>query len=316
MVYTLDPGGDVADGVRGIARDQVRIARSDLDEPGDDLVEAIHDCRKRCKKLRGLARLVRPALVGEQYEIANATFRDAARELSTLRDAHALLETFDAVCDAQRHHLPDDGLDGVRRRLRTRSAAATRAATVDDPRVAAALDLLRHGETLIEGWELEASGFDALAGGLHKTYRRGRTALDEAARSPTSEAFHEYRKRVKYTWYHVRLLDATAPAVLDPLEDRLHHLSDTLGDDHDLAVLSEQLLADPDAFAGREQVAAAMIVIDGQRADLQRRALAAGARLHAEKPKAFVKRIRAYWDAWHEHGPELGTGEIGALAAQ
>ena len=81
MAFTFDPGADVLDELRNIAHDQLGAAISDLVEPGDDLVEAIHDCRKRCKKLRGLVRLVRPAL-GDQYSDANATFRDAGRELT------------------------------------------------------------------------------------------------------------------------------------------------------------------------------------------------------------------------------------------
>ena len=47
----------------------------------------VHDVRKRCKKVRGLLRLVRPGL-GPDYRRANADVRDAARELSSLRDAH------------------------------------------------------------------------------------------------------------------------------------------------------------------------------------------------------------------------------------
>lgn len=203
----------------------------------------------------------------------------------------------------------------MREELWLRSARARRAAAPDADPVAGALARLRHGEQLIDGWKLDGTGFDAIAGGLQKTYRRGRRALDAAIEAPTSQAFHEYRKRVKYTWYHVRLLEETAAALLGPLEQRLHALSDTLGDEHDLAVLSAQLLTDPDEFGGDDQVSAAMLIIDGQRADLQRRAISAGARLHAERPEAFVRRIAAYWDAWHEHGPELPTGEIDDLVA-
>lgn len=65
MAYRIDPGADLQEELRAIARDQVEAALSDLSDPTDDVVAAVHDCRKRCKKLRGLVRLVRPAL-GEQ----------------------------------------------------------------------------------------------------------------------------------------------------------------------------------------------------------------------------------------------------------
>jgi CHAD domain-containing protein len=259
-------------------------------------------------------RLVRPAL-GGQYQTANTMFRDAARHLSPLRDAHALAETFDDLLAAQRDHVPDDGLEPVRAELQARSEAASAGTGPDDPRVSTALELLYRGESMIDGWTLDATGFDAVAGGLQKTYRRGRKALAAAIDSPTAENFHEHRKRTKYTWYHVRLLQEVAPSVTGPLRRRLHDLSDALGDEHDLAVLSGQLRDDPDSFGGGDAVHATLIVIEGQRADLQRRAIRLGTRLHAEKPKAFAKRFAAYWDAWQTHGDELPAGEIAGLAA-
>src|SRR5215475_2007881 len=67
--------------------------RADRSRPDD---ERIHSIRKRCKKLRGLLRLVRPSL-GDTYERENAYFRDVARALSPLRDVHVTLAAFDAV---------------------------------------------------------------------------------------------------------------------------------------------------------------------------------------------------------------------------
>lgn len=313
-MYTIDPGSDVLDEVRDIAHDQVTKAIADLEEPGDDLVGSVHDCRKRCKKLRGLVRLVRPAL-GDHYKTANSTFRDAARQLSGLRDAHALLATFDDLVETRHENVPPDRLGRVRTELATRSSRASEKADPSNPDIAESLELLDRGKAMVDGWDLDERGFDALAGGLAKTYERGRKALDRAISAPTSAAFHEYRKRAKYTWYHVRLLDEVAPSVSDPLERRLHDLSDTLGDEHDLAVLSDQIQDEPEAFGGPNETARALMVIDGQRADLQRRAIRLGARLHAEKPKAFTSRFEAYWDAWHDHGEELKAGEIAALKA-
>ena len=38
--------------------------------------------------------------------------------------------------------------------------------------------------------------------------------------------------------------------------------------------------------------------IEGRQAELLDDALDLGARLYAEKPKAFVGRVGAYWEAW------------------
>lgn len=314
MAYRFDLAESVQSQLVRIAHAEVDAAISGLEQAGDDVVAAVHDARKRCKKLRGLVRLVRPAL-GERYSHANTTFRDAARRISPIRDAHALLTTFDELCGAHPDLLTADRFDGVRGGLRQRADDATGLRGDDAARVADALTLLRVGRSAIDDWVLDESGFDACAGGLRRTFARGRSALETAIDAPTVGAFHEYRKRTKYTWYHVRLLQATSPTILGSLARGLHDLSDSLGAAHDLAVLSDQLRTDADRYGGEHQVAAAAIVIDGRRADLERRAVSAGARLHAEEPEAFVCRLAGYWSAWHAHGPERRTGDLTALGA-
>ncbi len=98
MPYRLEPDRPVGEDVRRVALaciDDVRTHVDQLGTPGMDgnaTETAVHETRKRCKELRGLLRLVRPAL-GSQYGRLNAHDRDAAKELSTLRDAQTLLDT-------------------------------------------------------------------------------------------------------------------------------------------------------------------------------------------------------------------------------
>lgn len=312
MAYEIDPGAGVLEEVQRIAGEQTDDALADLLDPGEDIQTAIHDCRKRCKKIRGLVRLVRPAL-GDHYPRANTTFRDAARRVSDLRDAHAQLASFDDLVEVRRDQLPSAAVTAVRRELAERSVEASRRA-LDGTAMAAAAELLRDGRDLIGRWQLDEDGFDAVAGGLEKTYDRGRDALDDASGSSSAEDFHELRKRAKYTWYHVRLLAPTAPSVLEPLGRRMHDLSDALGSEHDLAIMGPLLRSLADRLPDPDQLDPLMVVVDGQRADLQRRAIRLGARLYAEKPTALVERFGSYWRAWHDHGEELAAGELAATA--
>jgi CHAD domain-containing protein len=119
-------------------------------------------------------------------------------------------------------------------------------------------------------------------------------AVDE---EPTSEAFHEWRKRVKYHRYHVRMLRDAWPAILDPWREQLHQLSDLLGEDHDLAVLGGTLER-YGAFDEAVDRSAISALIDRRRTELQARAHPLGERLLAEKPGRLVRRLSAYWEAW------------------
>lgn len=330
MAYRLQRDESLPVGVRRIARELVDEALDLLDDPGEEIEESVHQVRKNCKMLRGLIRLVRPGM-GDVYTEANVTFRDAARELASIRDAHALLATFDDLVAAVGDRRPDstDALRHVRAELAARADAASAAVrtttgttgsgavdsdgTAVDDRILRARDLLAAGRHGIDEWPL-TDDVDVIRDGIAKTYRRGRDRLRDSMFTPTDELLHQWRKRVKYTWYHVRLLRDAAPSVLRPLTGRLHDLSDALGDDHDLAVLLEQMRADVDAFGGDEVLRETTAVVDVVREDLQQRAWRLGSRLYVEPPATFSERLAGYWRAWLEHGDELPTGEISDLA--
>ena len=133
MAYAFDVGETVPEAVQRITGEQVRRAVAALEQAGGDgrdagLEPAVHDCRKRTKKLRGLLRLVRPAL-GKAYGPANESFRDAARELSGLRDAQAALATFDALVAASPDLLPETGVGAARSGLAAAAIASARLCT-------------------------------------------------------------------------------------------------------------------------------------------------------------------------------------------
>jgi CHAD domain-containing protein len=313
MAYRFERDETISDGVRRIAREQLEAALDGLAAPSrDEVAGVVHDVRKRCKKVRGLIRLVRPAM-GTQYRKVNATVRDAARELSSIRDAHALLATFDDLLAAAVPPASTPALQAVREGLVARAEAATDAVAEADERVQRARALLQQALDSVGEWPVSDDIAD-VAGGLSRTYSRGRNRLADCIDDPSDGNLHEWRKRAKYTWYHVRLLRDAAPSVLGPLADRYHDLSDAIGSDHDLAVLTEMFRSAPDEFGGADAVRDARLLIDGQRADLQRRAVRLGARLYVETREAFGVRLTGYHEAWMVHGPELEVGEIAALA--
>jgi hypothetical protein len=102
---------------------------------------------------------------------------------------------------------------------------------------------------------------------------------------------------VKYLWYHLRILAGAWPDVLEPLAGSVHVLAEELGDDHDLAELDGLLARRPD-LADEIAKDAIRDTIAQRRHHLQARAFERGQRLYAESPKAFVERIRTYFEAW------------------
>jgi CYTH domain-containing protein/CHAD domain-containing protein len=313
----LDPNASVTREVRRVARsrldDAIEILESLDEASADEIEDAVHDVRKRCKEVRALGRLVRSS-IGDEFERVNDTVREAADCLASIRDAHAVLATLDDL-RAATHGSGEADLAAVRVAQAAAADQATRDVHSGDERIEHADELLVAARKRIKHWNVP-DDFASLGTGIETAYRRGRTALRRARERPTDERLHEWRKSVKHLWYQLRLIEPAAPSALEPIVDTLDDLAEALGDDHDLAVLVERLANDPARFGGSQHVMRAIDLARTQQDDLRRRAFRLGATIYAEKPTAFVKRIEVYWSCTVREGPELATGGIADLAVE
>ncbi|MBO6718753.1 MAG: CHAD domain-containing protein [Rhizobiaceae bacterium] len=317
MPYRFTEDDDRVDaGLRRIAREQIDKAMAEIDDDALPHAETVHQVRKRCKKLRGLIRLVRP--VFDDYARENAAIRDAARTLSGLRDDDVLIGTFDALAAAGFDDMSAEDIGGVRERLVARRD--TNRTLPGAPGADIELRLIRFREEMVaarkrvDRWRLSSKGFKALAGGLEKTYRRGRSAMRTVRDDPSPDNIHEWRKRVKYHCYHTRLLAPVWPPVMEVWIGETRRLSELLGDHNDLSVFAAALTEDF-SLAGNPEIQEALLRRARTRQDaLLGEALGAGARLFADRPEALGRRWRAHWKAWRKE--TRAVSEESALAAE
>jgi hypothetical protein len=104
---------------------------------------------------------------------------------------------------------------------------------------------------------------------------------------------------VKYLWHQLQVLQPIQLGQFTALADQAHALADALGDDHDLAVLSHKVLAEPDTCPDRTTMQTLAGLLARRRAHLQEQAMTLGHCLYEETPRQFVDRLREYWRAWH-----------------
>lgn len=311
MGYRLKAGEPVEVGLRRVAADQIERALAEIDDEDLGPHDTVHRVRKRCKKLRGLLRLVRPALSGGTWKRENAALRDAQGSLSDLRDAEVRVETFDALLDDARDAFDDEAARLVgsalrerRRRERNGGPRASRPGGAVDGvggRLVRFRASLERVDERAERWSLAERGFDAVRDGAVKTCRRARRAMVEAQADGSDEAFHEWRKRVKYHGHHVRLLRETWSSATEARRRSVDRLARLLGDEHDLAVLRQHLLDHPVRGIDAPTAEAVHGLIAARRARLRREALLLGLRLFAEPSEAWARRVGVWFDvAWSD----------------
>jgi CHAD domain-containing protein len=281
-----------AEGIRRVAHERAGHAARLLRDEDADPADAVHGARKDLKKLRSTLRLVRPLLGDTIYRRENKRFRNAGRALSDARDAQVRAATIDALAEHFDDEPPPGGWWAVRSEL---GADPPGEASLDSLRERTAGEIER-GDREIDAWPLDGEGFELLRPGLKRAYSRTRKSYRQAHRHPNDETLHEFRKRSKDLWYHLRLVRRAWPAVIEATAGEAQDLSDLLGDDHDLVVFTEYL-DEADTPLTSEQRSRILRLIAVRREELQEKAFAHGERLLAEKPKRFTGRIGRYWEA-------------------
>lgn len=297
MGFHLERNESLRSGLRRILVEQALRLGKDIAATTKDRKTAIHEVRKRCKRIRAIVRLLRPH-AEPLYQRENAAFRDMARLLSPFRDADVRQEAFEALIQragdegARLSSLGEFVIDASQDR-NTENEFAIQTATIacqaqDAKERFTALDFPDGGD------------FDLIEPGLHRTYKQGQQHMMAAYDTGEQAAFHSWRKRVKDLGYQLQVLRDLWPPVLNLLHKEIDELGRLLGEEHDLAMVRHACLERSGANVPEEDLHAFLEFVEKRTGELRAQALPLGQRVYAEEAKDFTRRMHAYWQTWRE----------------
>ena len=309
MTFAFVPHETPAEAIRRLLTEQVDIAIDALQGADEDFDEAVHEARKCFKRIRAVFRLIRGDTGEAIYKRENVFFRDLGREFSGARDGLVLVESLDKITNKYDDHLKVKVSKPIRQHLVAQYETRKEHLAEEADKIDMALEQLQAAKERISHLILEHEGFGAFKSGLKKIYGDGRDGMKQAYKKPSAEAFHEWRKDVKYLWHHMEIMTPTWEVVVGEYADELHSLADLLGEEHDYAVLQSTLLDLPPDVANVEAVRLLNTVLDAERKRLQKLAKPLAKRLYVDKKKAFARRFDAYWHAWERENERSASDE-------
>lgn len=294
MAFRLKQGAPIAVEVRRIVLRQLELAISELHSVGDPQSdEAVHDARRRVKKIRAIIRLVGPVLNGSGRSIDHDLSR-VSRLLAPVADGQGVVETLEELARRYGKTLPKPTLEAARVGVIRNSARADHEAEARGI-VKIAAGTLRHERKRIKHWKLDARGFKAIGPGLEDSYRRARRMMIHAWSKPRPTRFHTWRRSVKEHWFHVRLLEGRCGNHLLAHQRRIEALDGILGEYHNVILLRDVLVKD--TALTRDEVARCLRVVARYQRVLRRHAETLGVRVFTERPRGFVRRVHRLWRA-------------------
>jgi CHAD domain-containing protein len=297
MAYAFKRKEPVSKAVQRIGCERIEHALECLED--SERGEAIHCARKDIKKVRAVLRLVRGRIAKKKFRRLTRLLREAAAQLSAPRDAEAKTQAVRKLASHFKGQLAPGALRKVREELRKAADDAMKRfaqeKTSNNVGTALRRELKGFGELKVKG-----RGWNSIGPGVRAAYRAGRRAFRVARNDPSPENLHEWRKRAKDLWYHARLLEPVWPEQIGAMAGELETLGELLGDDHDLAVLHKEIEDRRIPESNPQEGETICGLLEQRRRDLQRDALALGARFYAEKPRAFCDRLEGYWRIWQD----------------
>jgi CHAD domain-containing protein len=292
MTFRLEPGLAITQSVRQAGTEQIDRALSKLAGKAKK-GNAVHETRKAIKRLRALLHLIKPAMRKADFRIGDARLKQIAKSLSGVREIQAMIETV-AKLDAYDEQV---GRGPVASQLRAhleemRDAAET---SPNGSGAERARKLLKQARHAFDKIELESDDFAVLAKTVERDYRKARDAYKRAYELGEDEAFHDWRKYVQRHWRQLLLVAPGWPKALRPHIALARDLSEILGEDHDLYILSQFVEQKAASFGSPGDVEAFLALCGQRQQELRILAQDMGARLFAEKPSSLALRLTVYW---------------------
>ncbi|AYM13806.1 CHAD domain-containing protein [Agrobacterium tumefaciens] len=257
MPFRIDPNKPFDDEIRRAGLELIEEAITSLRDQPSGRHEAVHDARKRFKRLRALYRLVARAAPDFSKE-ENARFRDIARSLAFAREATALVETVEYLETFAASTTQGKALRSIATVLRKRRDHTIEHEAGLDEAIAAAIAGCEEARKKLKAVSLPDELKDVtrlVKNGWAKQRKRARKALADCHEQADVEHFHELRKAGQAYWMHLGLLRRLWPSAMRAKRADTKRLVDILGHEHDLSVLAAFADREPERFGNGERLA-------------------------------------------------------------
>ncbi|MGK6311834.1 CHAD domain-containing protein [Neorhizobium sp. DT-125] len=298
MAYRLRPAKPFTAEFRSVAESQLSHAIRLLEEQPDGPHEAVHDARKRFKRLRALYRLVQPD-AREFRRRENDRIRDMAHTLSAVRDATALVETVNYLAGHAGSPEETAALAVASNALTERRDRIASEEHDLPAKMAAAARTCREAIAALQDLDLDDNPHKT-ARRLAKAWKKQRVKAHDALAAceahADAEGYHELRKCGQTYWMHLSLAGESWPSAMLAKQKQAKELVDLLGHEHDLSVLTGLVNENPELFGDSDTLALILGAIIARQQALRHEALEMAREVFADGADAESSFIALLWE--------------------
>jgi CHAD domain-containing protein len=212
--------------------------------------QKVHELRRSFKRLRALLRFYNEIPESPAGNLHN-DIRNFGKLLAPIRESAVNVDLFEKEI-ASNSLLPEKKIRSARELLANKNRVLLEKGFMDN-------NLHNTIRTFFEGFEqiLTAGNHEHpskvhLYRGACQSYLTSYIYFSQMPSNPDAGEWHELRKKLKRLWYQLDFIRFLHPRYFKLKTDQLNKITDQLGDDHDLHVFAEDLLAGEYGFDEEE----------------------------------------------------------------
>jgi CHAD domain-containing protein len=293
LPYVFRKSESVIKAAQRVARELLDDTLTTIRDPKVTLDVRTHEARKAIKKLRGMLRLVESSQrLGRVEKAIDKELRDAARKLAPYRDSDVMRAALHSAAAASRGLIDQKTADSIHACITDTSGVGESAQAVS--LALYATDVTSIGDKIAAS-EIHTRNLPALEKSYLKTCNTAYELMRKVLGGDASEEdFHEWRKFVKYHFYHTRLLAGIYGKSAKNRAKDANELEEILGQHHDMAVLAERIKAKRGKIKKVCDVDRLLDYLAKRQTTLERQALKLGRRLLPKEAESAEELFRNY----------------------
>ena len=212
--------------------------------------QKVHELRRGFKRLRALLRFFREIPDSPAIQL-NEDIRNFGKLLAPLRESGVNTDLFEKEF-CFNPHLQEKKIRSARELLARKNKDLVERGFIENNLHNTIRTFFDGFETILTQNNSELPTRIQLFSEVSQSYLKSTTIYRQLPANPHPGEWHELRKKLKRLWYQFDFIKFLHPRYFKLKTDQLNKITDQLGDDHDLHVFAEDLLAEGYGFDNEE----------------------------------------------------------------
>ncbi len=254
----------------------------------------IHEIRRSLKKMRAFIRLIKPVYKSEEFKQLNDILGKINKILAEVRESRVNIQIFGKILPKLEKKLMNGTLELVHKYLQNECTQKESNIHKLNEILDEVKSQLREFIQIINAVDMQKISFQEIVEGIVSVYKSGKKLLKDSVKTEETEIVHTWRKYVKHLQFELSFIkNYLSDYYLDQI-DKLQQISNFLGEEHDLVVLSNHIENHLQNELTAQEVYQIINIINRRRNKLRKKAFKLGRTVFDTNTSYFRKEIESF----------------------